>query len=69
MNSFDDNLQLIAVGIILIVCIIWIIRRYRRNKGGVSCGCDTAAGDKGKECRHTKSGCDGCPLSDHCSKH
>lgn len=68
MNSFDDNLQLIAVGIILIVCIIWIIRRIRRNKGGVSCGCGTA-GDKGKECRHTKSGCDGCPLSDHCTRH
>ena len=68
MNSFDDNLQLIAVGIILIVCIIWTIRRIRRNKGGVSCGCGTT-GDKGKECRHTKSGCDGCPLSDHCTRH
>ena len=55
--SFNDILQLIAVAAIVVICVLWAFRRYRKGSG--SC-CDSDS-----EC---SSGCSGCPLADKCGK-
>lgn len=54
-NSVDMLLQILAVSIILIGCLVWIVRKIltarRRSKSHQHC---------------PASGCAGCPLVDEC---
>lgn len=53
LMDYNDVLQYVAIGIILVLCVVWIIKRIKRN-GGSHDSCDST--------------CDGCPLSDNCNK-
>ena len=57
--NLNDTLQLVAVVAILVVCMVWVIRRVRNKRG--SC-CDS---DSSSCC---DSACGGCPLSGKCNK-
>ncbi len=66
-ESTNMLLQSIAVGFIILVCIIYIVRRTtrRRRKDSASCsGCPladschrTSTGKKPDACRHTSGNC------------
>lgn len=38
--NLNDLLQAIGVAAVLILTIVWIIRRIRRKDNGCDCGCD-----------------------------
>lgn len=50
----NDILQIGAVVVLLIICIVWIIRRIRRRIAG--------------ECDDVPEECAGCSLAEHCRK-
>lgn len=52
----NDILQYTAVGIALIICVIWIVKRIRSRKSGDCCSPGTK--DTG--------GCSDCPLARKC---
>lgn len=57
--NLNDTLQLVAVVAILVICVVWVIRRLR-SKSGSCCDSDSSS--------FCDSACGGCPLSGKCNK-
>lgn len=51
--DYNDYVQMAAVAVLLVICIVWTVRRIRRRKTD-SCDIDNE--------------CTGCSLAEHCKK-
>ncbi len=54
MDTFNDILQITAVIVLLILCVVWIVRRIR--------------GGSRNDCESDSENCAGCVLSEKCRK-